>query len=608
MVETIHERILVLDFGGQYAHLIANRVRRLNVYSEIVVPSSPPTNLDGVKGLIFSGGPSSVYDPHQPSYDPAWFTVDLPILGLCYGHQLLAQQLGGDVRAAGHQEYGIASLTVDEPVGVLRDMGPTEQVWMSHGDSVTRMPDGFQAIGSTENCPIAAMGDPKRHIYGIQFHPEVTHTPHGMQMLDNFLTLCDCERNWTIEQFIEDSIKRIHAQVGDRNVFLLVSGGVDSSVAFALLTRALGENRVIGLHVDNGFMRLGESQLVDQAITEAGFGSLHTIDASDEFLTGTAGVVDPQEKRQIIGDAFISVQQDAADRFGLEPDKWILGQGTLYPDIIESGGTQHAAVIKTHHNRVDIIWQMLAENRIIEPLDQLYKDEVRQVGRELGISEALIRRHPFPGPGLAVRCLCSDGGTEEIDEQNRHLTREIASQFGLDGDILPVKSVGVQGDDRTYAHPAVVVGEADWETLEKVSTALTNGISSVNRVVWLVSPTDIDATALVDTLALKARTLTRDRLDLLRVADDIAMRTIDEAGLMDMIFQFPTILLPLASTPDGESIVLRPLESTDVMTARFAPMPSETLRQITDGIMALQSVDAVFYDITHKPPATMEWE
>lgn len=609
MTSPDHERILVLDFGGQYSHLIANRVRRLKVYCEIVLPSTPPTNLAGVKGLILSGGPSSVNDPEQPPYDTSWLSVDLPILGLCYGHQLLARHLGGEVSAAGqHQEYGIADLHVTHPDGVLRGLGPREQVWMSHGDSVTRVPGGFTALASTQSCPVAAMGDVARNIYGLQFHPEVTHTPNGMRMLDNFLDLCGCERTWTMSQFIADSEAAIRTQVGDRNVFLLVSGGVDSSVAFVLLTSALGEDRVVGLHVDNGFMRKDESRLVEQAMARAGFQNLHCVDASAEFLRAVEGVADPQRKRQIIGDTFIRVQQEEAERLGLKSEEWILGQGTLYPDIIESGGTRHAAVIKTHHNRVDMIWRMIEENRVIEPLDQLYKDEVRQVGRELGIVEELVRRHPFPGPGLAVRCLCSDGSVEPIQESTRARAREIAARFGLDADILPVLSVGVQGDMRTYAHPAVVIGDADWETLERVSTALTNGIREVNRVVWLVRPGTPEGAELVRGMKQRRRYLTRDRLDLLREADHISMSVLDEDGLMDDLFQFPTILLPIGIEDTGECIVLRPLESTDVMTARFAPLPAATLDRIAERIGALEPVEAIFYDITHKPPATMEWE
>ena len=604
MTPTTHDRILVLDFGGQYTHLIANRIRRLNAYSEILAPAVNPASLDlaDVKGLILSGGPSSVYSPTQPAYDAAWFDLGLPTLGLCYGHQLLAKHFGGQVARGNRQEYGIASLSINEVEGVLVEMSPRETVWMSHGDSVQKLPEGFKALGSTADCPIAAMGDPERNIYGLQFHPEVTHTPNGMKILDAFLTITGCSRTWTTENFIEESEERIRRQAGERNVFLLVSGGVDSSVCFALMTRALGEDRVIGLHVDNGFMRLNESALVAEAMAEAGFPNLEVVDASARFLGNVEGVADPQTKRQIIGDTFIDVQQEQVARMGLDPDHWILGQGTLYPDIIESGGSEHADVIKTHHNRVDVIRQLLEEGKVIEPLDQLYKDEVRQVGRQLGLSDAVVQRHPFPGPGLSVRCLCSNGEDEPVDPEAIENVRRIAGEFGLEADILPVRSVGVQGDVRTYAHPAVLMGNADWDTLEEASTTLTNSVPLVNRAVWLCAPGTLPA------LRIRKRYLDRKRLDLLRLADDISMKTLEEDGIMDDVFQFPTILAPMAATEGGETVVLRPLDSTDVMTARFSRLPAETLHRIVDRIMGLAGVDAVLYDITNKPPATMEWE
>ena len=604
MTTSVRDRIVILDFGGQYTHLIANRVRRLNVFTEIILPSQSPSNVDlaGVTGLILSGGPSSVYADDQPPCDSAWFDLDLPMLGLCYGHQLLARHLGGHVARGQTQEYGIAALSISDHLGVLEGLDDSETVWMSHGDAVQDLPPGFTALAGTRDCPIAAMGNPERQIYGLQFHPEVTHTVHGMKVLENFVRITGSRHSWTMEQFIPETEDRIRQHVGDRNVFLLISGGVDSSVCFALLTRALGEERVIGLHVDNGFMRLNESSLVETVMNAAGFDNLHVVNASERFLANVAGVSDPQEKRQIIGDTFIDVQQDEVARMGLDPDHWILGQGTLYPDIIESGGTQHAAVIKTHHNRVDIIRELLEDGKVIEPLDQLYKDEVRQVGRQLGLQEELVARHPFPGPGLSVRCLCSDGSQVTVSEADRDAVRAIAREYGLEGDILPIRSVGVQGDGRTYAHPAALVGETDWDTLEAVSTALTNSVSAVNRAVWLCSPGRLPE------MRIHEGYLSRDRLDALRLADDVSMTALDDGDVMDAVFQFPTILAPLGTTSRGESIVLRPLESTDVMTARFARLPDDVLRQIVDGIRKIECVDAIFYDVTNKPPATMEWE
>ncbi|HQK23080.1 MAG TPA: glutamine-hydrolyzing GMP synthase [Candidatus Latescibacteria bacterium] len=602
----VQERIVVLDFGGQYAHLIANRVRRLRVFSEIMLPSEPPANLEGVRGLILSGGPSSVHSPDQPPFDARWLHTGLPVLGLCYGHQLLAKELGGEVRRGDRQEYGIAELRITDHGAIFEGLDPVERVWMSHGDSVTRVPDGFAVLGGTADCPIAAMGDVQRRMFGFQFHPEVTHSPHGQKMLDNFLSLCGCARTWTMEQFITQAEERIRRQAGDRNVFMLVSGGVDSSVAFVLLSRALGEHRVIGLHIDNGFMRLNESVLVKESLECAGFHNLHVVDASEKFLGAVKGVTDPQQKRQIVGDTFISVQQEELERIGLDPDHWMLGQGTLYPDIIESGGTRHASVIKTHHNRVAIIRQMLEEGKIIEPLDQLYKDEVRQVGRQLGLPDALVERHPFPGPGLSVRCLCSDGVEEPIEASAKEKVRALAGSLGFESEILPVRSVGVQGDERTYRHPVALWrpdgGAVNWEELERLSTRITNTVPEVNRVMLLVYPRSLPR------LKLRARFLDRPRLDLLRLADHAAMSVLVEDGLAGDFFQFPTILIPLGEREEGESVVLRPLESTDVMTASFAILPERSLRRLVSRLAALPVVDAVFYDITHKPPATMEWE
>ncbi|HRS96119.1 MAG TPA: glutamine-hydrolyzing GMP synthase, partial [Candidatus Latescibacteria bacterium] len=425
-------------------------------------------------------------------------------------------------------------------------------------------------------------------------------------MLDNFLSLCGCARTWTMEQFITQAEERIRRQAGDRNVFMLVSGGVDSSVAFVLLSRALGEHRVIGLHIDNGFMRLNESVLVKESLERAGFHNLHVVDASEKFLAAVKGVTDPQQKRQIVGDTFISVQQEELERIGLDPDHWMLGQGTLYPDIIESGGTRHASVIKTHHNRVAIIRQMLEEGKIIEPLDQLYKDEVRQVGRQLGLPDALVERHPFPGPGLSVRCLCSDGVEEPIEASAKEKVRALAGSLGFESEILPVRSVGVQGDERTYRHPVALWrpdgGAVNWEELERLSTRITNTVPEVNRVMLLVYPRSLPR------LKLRARFLDRPRLDLLRLADHAAMSVLVEDGLAGDFFQFPTILIPLGEREEGESVVLRPLESTDVMTASFAILPESSLQRLVSRLAALPVVDAVFYDITHKPPATMEWE
>ncbi|MCK5118277.1 MAG: glutamine-hydrolyzing GMP synthase [Candidatus Latescibacteria bacterium] len=600
----MQDSIGVLDFGGQYTHLIANRIRRLRVYSEIVSPEGDSDRLRNFKGLILSGGPSSVYDADQPGFNPNLFDLGIPVLGLCYGHHLMAQTLGGLVRPGRTKEYGAAQLDIREKTGILEGLDDAETVWMSHGDYVAQAPPGFRVTGSTASCAIAAMGDPERNLYGLQFHPEVTHTPEGMRMLENFVTLCGCERNWTMGNYIESSIQGIRDRMGDRNVFLFVSGGVDSTVAFVLLEKALGAERVYGLHIDNGLMRKNESAFVRDSLLEHGFTNFHVVDAGEDFLSALGGVVHPEEKRRIIGTQFIETRDRAMEQLGLDPEQWILGQGTIYPDTIESGGTKNAAVIKTHHNRVALVEELIAQGKVIEPLSQLYKDEVREVGERLGIPKSLVWRHPFPGPGLGVRALCSDG-SESLGEAERNAeagAQEIAQKAGLDARILPIKSVGVQGDFRTYAHPVALIGTADWRTLESVSTEITNRIPKINRAVLLLRPDTLPP------LFVKSCDLTKKRLDLLREADAIATHALEQHGLMDAIWQMPVVLLPLSPDGEKESIVLRPVVSREAMTARFSEIPMDVARKMADDISALSGIEAVFYDVTHKPPGTIEWE
>ncbi|MBT5829894.1 MAG: glutamine-hydrolyzing GMP synthase [Candidatus Latescibacteria bacterium] len=595
--------IAVLDFGGQYSHLIANRIRRLNVYSQIFAPDADLAQLEGACGVIFSGGPASVYDPNQPAFNPELIASGLPTLGLCYGHQLICKHLGGEVVAGDVREFGSATLEIVPNTELFAGLGTQEEVWMSHGDVVAQLPDGFRSLGETHDCPTAAVGDDKRRIYGVQFHPEVAHTPNGMAMLDNFLNICEAPRTWTMANYAEVAMEAIREQVGERNVFLLVSGGVDSSVAFVLFNQALGADRVLGLHIDNGFMRKAETATVEAFLNREGFHNLKVEDASEDFLLSVEGMVEPEMKREAIGKTFLDVKDKVLARLNLDPDHWLLGQGTLYPDTIESGGTEHAALIKTHHNRIDLIEELIEQGKVIEPLAQLYKDEVRDLGTELGLPDDLVWRHPFPGPGLAVRCLCSDGvvlGEDLTDAEDR--AAKIASEFGLQLRILPVKSVGVQGDYRTYAHPAVVWGNADWSVLEEVSTRITNSIRDINRVLYLITP-DV-----LPDLKLKRSFLVRSRLDLLREADAIAMKALLDAQFMEEVSQMPTVFLPLTTDGQTESVVLRPITTPDFMTARFSELPIELVSQMGRDILALEGVNAVFYDVTHKPPGTVEWE
>lgn len=613
--------IVVLDFGGQYAHLIANRLRRLHVWAEIRPPDTPFDELRHADGLILSGGPSSVYADDRPPFEESVLDAGIPILGLCYGHQLLCHSLGGQVEPGDRMEFGAAALAVTSATGVLAGLQSTERIWMSHRDLVRGVPEGFEILGSTDDCPVAAMGHHERRIYGLQFHPEVTHTESGMKILDNFIDLCGCDRDWTMENFIELETRRLQKQTEGRKVFLLVSGGVDSTVAFLLLNRALGEDRVLGLHIDNGFMRKGETALVMRLLNESGFTNLEVVDAGPEFLARVEGVAEPEQKRLHIGEEFIEVRDRELARLNLDPDEWLLGQGTLYTDTIESGGTAHAEVIKTHHNRVGVIEQLLAQGKVVEPLAQLYKDEVRALGETLGIPHHLVWRHPFPGPGLAVRCLCanqdiiraaSTNGSAESAELES-VTARILQSTGLAVVVLPLRSVGVQGDGRTYAHPALLTrgegaflpgeeGAATWDELETVSTELTNSSPAINRVLFQLGPQKRLEQRLCEGF------LTRERLDLLRDADAIVMDALERHDLMAQVTQMPTVLVPLSCDGKAESIVLRPITTDDFMTARFHRLPTVFLREVTEEILGLEGVEAVYYDVTHKPPGTVEWE
>jgi GMP synthase (glutamine-hydrolysing) len=596
------EKIVVLDFGGQYAHLIANRIRRLGVYSEIVQAETPAQALGDCAGIILSGSPHSVLEQGSPTIDKSILDLGIPILGLCYGHQLIARLLGGVVAKGMIREYGRATLRILKNVPLFAGLDREEQVWMSHGDTVKTLPASFETLAFTSDCTLAAVGDTARRIYGLQFHPEVTDTPHGMKLLDNFLTICGCRRDWNPIARLDRLIEDIRKQCGARKVFLLVSGGVDSSVAFALLIKALGPDRVMGLHIDNGLMRWRESADILEYLTGHGFDNLKIEDASGDFLKGLDGVVDPEKKRMAIGNMFIGAKERAFARLKLNPDEWILAQGTIYPDTIESAGTKHADRIKTHHNRVDIILDLIARGQVIEPLAQLYKDEVRELGAMLGLPKKLIWRHPFPGPGLGVRVLCSDGNADAIDTAASERIDEMAHAVGYRSVILPLRSVGVQGDGRTYAHPALLAGERDWKRLEELSTRMTNTVRAVNRVVFGLRVCDPLSYRLIDA------SITRERLDKLRAVDRIVTEALLASGEYDTVWQMPVVLLPLVNKQGNECVVLRPITSQEAMTARFMPLKDATVSTIIEEAQNVPGIGDIFFDVTHKPPATIEWE
>ncbi len=598
MEQVIHPRsIVILDFGGQYAHLIARRVRECGAFSQILPPETPAETLKECAGIILSGGPQSVYDAGSPQADPALLSLGIPVLGICYGHHWIAHTLGGKVQPGTVKEFGHTPITTDDTCALFKGLEKEFVVWMSHGDEVTALPDGFKAVAKSADCPVAATADEQHNIYSVQFHLEVVHTEHGTEILKRFVDLCHAAP-WGIDGFLERISEEVRRDVGDRQVFMMVSGGVDSAVAFVLLNKVLGQDRVQGLLVETGLMRKSEAGNIVDALKKLNIGNLHVEDASDEFFSRLSGIVEPEAKRKMIGDTFLDVQKRVSEEMGLRmQDGWMLGQGTIYPDTIETGGTKHSDQIKTHHNRVEAVQKMIDAGLVLEPLKELYKDEVRRLGEEIGLPHALVWRHPFPGPGLGVRILCA---ADEGESQSQVLPGITVPHVQL-----PIQSVGVQGDGRTYRHAVALFAQTPYEVTPdqlKLATAIPNTHHAINRVLLCTSHAE------PVTLHRHKKTITRSRADLLREADAIVDEEMRGAGLYEQIWQFPVVLIPVGTTPTGESIVLRPVDSQEAMTASAIVIPPNVLKKMTERIMKLDGIDAVFLDLTNKPPATIEWE
>jgi len=498
--------VLVVDYGAQYAQLIARRVREAHVYSEIVPHTTPVPELLARRpaAIVLSGGPSSVYEPGAPQADPALFRAGVPVFGICYGFQAMAQALGGEVANTGGSEFGRTALSVMDPGTLLRGLPPTQQVWMSHGNEVTQAPRGFTVTASSAGAPVAAFEDVAGRLAGVQFHPEVLHTEHGQAVLRHFLyDIAKVRPQWTEANIIDEQVAAIRAQVGGKRAICGLSGGVDSAVAAALVQRAIGD-QLTCVFVDHGLLRVGEAEQVERAFVAATGVRLKVVDAAGQFLDALAGVVDPEEKRKIIGREFIRAFEQAAREVVVAAGGSVefLVQGTLYPDVVESGGGSGAANIKSHHNVGGLPPDL--QFGLIEPLRALFKDEVRRVGEQLGLPAEIVWRQPFPGPGLGIR-IVGEVTAHRLDLLRRAdaIARAELTAAGLDRDIwqcpvvllADVRSVGVQGDGRTYGHPVVLrpvssedAMTADWtrvpyDVLERISTRITNEVREVNRVV-----------------------------------------------------------------------------------------------------------------------------
>lgn len=618
------EQLAILDCGGQYTKVIDRRIRELGVKSEIFPLQVEPEKLKDYQAIILSGGPNSVWSDTALSYQRGIFDLGVPILGICYGMQLINQHFGGVVAPGVKTEFGEERIWLDVSCLLFDGLTTEEMVLMSHGDSVKRLAPAFEVVGKSGDV-IAAIANPKRKVYGVQFHPEVDLTEHGKEMLDNFLRkICGFRCDYTLEDRIQTSIRYIQEKVGEEKVLVLVSGGVDSAVTAALLVRALPPENVYAIHVDHGLMRKNESDLICENLKKAGLKHLLRINAEDEFLHGVITVdgkplgpltqlVDPEEKRALIGNMFIKVTADACKKLNLDFRETYLAQGTLRPDLIESGNPDvsgNANKIKTHHNDVNVVREARTRGMVVETNWDWHKDEVRQIARMLGIDEEIASRQPFPGPGLGVRMMCGKGDLLISDEDQASF-RAAVKQFvpaGYQAEIVPLRSVGVQGDYRSYRYLSLLNGcgleETDWEKIHQIARDVPNHTKSVNRVGYVLnSGKDLSVGVRVYPMYMN-----KQDLDLLRELDALVTDKLKSKG----VSQTFAVLCPIGLT-GRKSVAIRAIVTNDFMTGRAAiigkDLPLAAFQEIVSTIESdYPEIDLVLYDVTGKPPATVEWE
>eukprot|EP00096_Caligus_rogercresseyi_P011162 TRINITY_DN4309_c0_g1_i1.p1 TRINITY_DN4309_c0_g1~~TRINITY_DN4309_c0_g1_i1.p1 ORF type:complete len:672 (-),score=242.16 TRINITY_DN4309_c0_g1_i1:275-2290(-) len=662
------ERIGILDAGAQYGKVIDRKVRELNVESVFLSLETPARQIqeEGLRGIIISGGPSSVNDPDAPKYDPEIFHIPgVPVLGICYGMQMINKEFGGSVTKGVLREDGVESIVVDNAeCSLFKGLDESQEVLLTHGDSVEKIAEGFKPIAHSGNL-VAGISSEKLKIFGLQFHPEVYHTAHGLDMLKNFLfVVCGLSADYQLLDRKKACVEMIKEKVGSNKVLMLLSGGVDSSVCVALMNHALHPSQIIAVHIDNGFMRKNESELVEKSLNSIGINVL-VVRATDEFLNGDTlikdvktdflcQVTDPEEKRKIIGDTFIRIANEIITDLNLKPSEVFLGQGTLRPDLIESASSLasgKADLIKTHHNDTELVRVLRDQGRVVEPLLDFHKDEVRKIGSELGLPDSLVSRHPFPGPGLAIRILCQMEPYMEKDfsetqvlcrlvvsfhdmlvkkhallnrlenvttEKERALLKEISSRQKFNATLLPLRTVGVQGDRRTYSYAVAISSEKDpnWSDLLTFARVIPRLCHNINRVTYVFGPL-LEHPVMDITPTL----LTPFTISLLRQADHLANQVLfSSQEVSSSISQMPLVLIPMhfdrsvieRTNSLQRSVVIRAFKTTDFMTGSPAvpgkDIPLGVVDRMVTEISKVSGISRVLYDLTSKPPGTTEWE